>query len=103
MSDYEELLKQREDLDAKIGEIRVQEVEKGCAQIHEIMKRLDIKPADLGFTVGKSSEKTLSKVTPKYKNPESGDTWSGRGMKPTWLKDKIGTGHNLEEFLIQQA
>src|SRR4051794_26861983 len=33
------------------------------------------------------------KVAPKYRNPESGETWTGRGREPGWIK-----GKNREEF-----
>lgn len=29
-----------------------------------------------------------AKVPAKYRNPETGDTWSGRGREPRWLKGK---------------
>ena len=28
------------------------------------------------------------KVAPKYRNPETGDTWTGRGREPGWIKGK---------------
>jgi DNA-binding protein H-NS len=28
------------------------------------------------------------KVAPKYRNPETGDTWTGRGREPSWIKGK---------------
>lgn len=28
------------------------------------------------------------KVAPKYRNPETGDTWTGRGREPAWIKGK---------------
>ena len=35
------------------------------------------------------------KIAPKYRNPETGETWAGRGMRPRWLK-----GRKLEDFVI---
>ena len=35
------------------------------------------------------------KVSPKYRNPETGDTWTGRGREPGWIK-----GKNREEFAL---
>ena len=38
---------------------------------------------------------TGEKVAAKFRNPETGETWSGRGREPNWLK-----GKNREEFKI---
>ena len=35
------------------------------------------------------------KAAPKYRNPETGDTWTGRGREPRWIK-----GQNREEFAV---
>jgi len=36
-------------------------------------------------------------VEAKYQNPESGETWSGRGRAPAWIKD----AKNRDKFLIK--
>jgi DNA-binding protein H-NS len=41
---------------------------------------------------------TGAKVAAKFRNPETGDTWSGRGREPNWLK-----GKNREDFKLQQS
>jgi hypothetical protein len=41
------------------------------------------------------------KVTAKYRDPASGQTWSGRGLRPRWLTTAIvDDGKTLESFLI---
>ena len=35
------------------------------------------------------------KVAPKYRNPETGDTWTGRGREPGWIK-----GKNRDDFAL---
>ena len=35
---------------------------------------------------------------PKYRDPKSGNTWSGKGKIPVWIKDK-----NRDDFLIDKA
>ena len=39
---------------------------------------------------------TGDKVAAKFRNPETGKTWSGWGREPIWIK-----GKNREEFKIQ--
>lgn len=36
------------------------------------------------------------KVAPKYRNPETGDTWTGRGREPAWIKGKDRDDFALE-------
>jgi len=40
------------------------------------------------------------KVAPKYRDPATGETWSGRGLQPKWLKAAIAAGAQLESFRI---
>lgn len=35
----------------------------------------------------------------KYRNAETGDTWSGRGLQPNWLKTALANGRKLDEFV----
>jgi DNA-binding protein H-NS len=39
----------------------------------------------------------VRKVEPKYRDPVSGATWTGRGITPKWIIDK-----NREDFLINK-
>lgn len=36
------------------------------------------------------------KVAPKYRNPGTGDTWTGRGREPGWIK-----GKNRQDFALE--
>src|SRR5262249_46320644 len=42
------------------------------------------------------------KVAPKYRSP-SGETWSGRGVKPRWLVAQMKDGKRLDDFLIDKS
>jgi hypothetical protein len=42
-----------------------------------------------------------SEVKPKYRNPETNETWSGRGRMATWLKRKQDAGEDIEKYLIR--
>jgi DNA-binding protein H-NS len=35
----------------------------------------------------------------KYRNPETGEMWSGRGLKPRWLIQALAAGRTLDEYL----
>jgi DNA-binding protein H-NS len=46
---------------------------------------------------GQSRKKAT--VAPKYRDPESGVTWTGRGMAPLWIRD----AEDRTQFLIEKA
>lgn len=41
-------------------------------------------------------------VAPKYRHPQSGETWSGRGKAPRWLAAEEAAGNSRETFLITE-
>lgn len=44
-----------------------------------------------------------SKLPPRYQNPETGATWSGRGRPPQWIVEAESQGLSRDEFLITPA
>lgn len=48
----------------------------------------------------KPSANAGKKVAPKYRNPATGDTWTGRGLKPKWLVAALNSGRSLSEFAL---
>lgn len=48
---------------------------------------------------GKSSMKG-KKVAAKFRNKATGETWSGRGLKPRWLSAAIDAGKKLTDFAV---
>lgn len=59
------------------------------------------KPAGRGKSAGGASRR--QSVAPKYRDPASGTTWSGRGRTPVWLNNYLAQGKAKEEFLISNA
>ena len=53
-----------------------------------------------GATRGRSARKGTPSHPPrvKYRNPETGETWSGRGRMPKWLGLAEQQGRSREEF-----
>lgn len=80
---YKELLAQREALEAQIQTARKQEVSDVIAKIRGLVQDYGLTADDI-FTARRAS----STVAPKFRNPETGDTWTGRGKPPAWIKDK---------------
>jgi DNA-binding protein H-NS len=53
----------------------------------------------LQFLNGKPRRK-YPRVLPKYRNPQTSETWSGRGKRPRWLVAAMKSGLKIEEFRI---
>jgi H-NS histone family len=41
-----------------------------------------------------------SEVKAKYRDPATGETWSGRGRMTTWLKKKLDAGEDIEKYRV---
>ncbi len=50
-----------------------------------------------GATLRKSRK---GKVKAKYRDPKTGETWSGRGRMASWLKSKQDAGEKVEKYLV---
>jgi H-NS histone family len=40
------------------------------------------------------------KAQVKYRDPKTGETWSGRGRMATWLKTKLDAGEDIKDYLV---
>jgi DNA-binding protein H-NS len=49
-----------------------------------------------GHTVRKGK-----RVAPKYRNPKTGETWSGRGRPARWIAEAEQRGQSRDRFLIK--
>src|SRR6266699_2731837 len=46
-------------------------------------------------------EERTSEVKDKYRDPATGETWSGRGRMATWLKRKQDAGEDIDMYLAK--
>ncbi|MTW14316.1 H-NS histone family protein [Pseudoduganella eburnea] len=95
MSTYAEIQAQIAELETKAKEARAAELAGAKEKIAEIMAAHGLTLDDLRGVRTKAS-KARQPVPAKYRNPESGDTWTGRGRAPLWL-----AGKNKGDFLIK--
>lgn len=119
-----ELTSTIERLKSELDRRRKQERKQAISEIRSKMEEFDLGPGDLGFSSaelreaseGQSSRRRSPaagrstsgadrrrKVAPKYRDPESGTTWTGRGRMPRWMTAYIDAGRTREEFLIEQS
>ncbi len=94
MSSYKDLLAQREQLDKQIKEAIQREKADGIAKAKLIIEEYDLTAADL-FSRKSGVRNASGKVAPKYRNPATGETWTGRGKAPKWID-----GRDRTSFLI---
>ncbi|MBA9860192.1 H-NS histone family protein [Ralstonia insidiosa] len=93
MATYKELLAKKATLDEQIEAARKAEVEQVIQQIRQTMLDYDLTVEDLGVKRARKAY-TKTSVAPKYQDPKTGATWSGRGRAPAWI------GKNRDRFLI---
>lgn len=61
------------------------------------------RPSAVVKTGRASSPKKGVKVPPKYRHPKTGETWAGRGVHPTWIRDYLKKrGNKLDDLLIKR-
>lgn len=98
------------ELNAKIDAARAAELEQAVATCREIIDLYGLSAFDLGLIKtqqireSKRHSKTFkpqaprAATPPKYRDPATGKTWSGRGSMPVWM-----AGEDRDTFLIGEA
>lgn len=115
---YDQLLQQIAALQAEADRVRRKEVDEVIARIRDAIKHYGITAAELGFSgaakAGKPGrpkgtgakpgrpKKAGKPVAAQYRDA-NGNTWSGRGKRPNWLRDALASGRTLEEFKVSAA
>ena len=94
MPSYKELLAQRELLDKQIKEAIALEKADGIAKAKVIIEQYGLSASDL-FSRKAGGKSAGGKVAPKYRNPSTGETWTGRGKAPKWIE-----GQDRSQFTI---
>ena len=97
MSEQTTAVRSLEEIDKALEALRQErdsvlrnESKQGLAQVKQII-------AKFGFTADQvfSETKARAQAAAKFKDPKTGETWSGRGRAPKWIK-----GKDVEQFRI---
>lgn len=80
---YDVLEKMKEAVIAKQREQRDRERDQDLNAVKALVSKHGFKWADI-----KAEKPVTRKVAPKYRNPNTGETWSGRGKAPLWIRDE---------------
>jgi DNA-binding protein H-NS len=102
MSNLQQLLDQKAALEKQIEATRKEAKADAIARVKALMSEFGLTAADLGGrgTAKAGSAAKGSKVAAKFHNPATGDSWSGRGLQPKWLKAALASGKKLQDFAV---
>jgi DNA-binding protein H-NS len=116
LSNLIDIQSQIQKLQKQAAEIKTREFDKTVEEIRTKMEAFGITTKDLQtvkrgakgkktVVARKSSTKGASKaagstVAAKYHGP-NGETWTGRGLTPRWLKALLEQGRTKEDFAIK--
>jgi DNA-binding protein H-NS len=95
-----ELLAQKAVLEQQIADVQREQRSDAVAKVKAMMAEYGLTLADIGSSKVAAPKKAASKVAAKFHNPATGDTWSGRGLKPKWLTAALASGRALSEFAV---
>jgi DNA-binding protein H-NS len=96
-----ELLSRKEALELEIEKTKKDERGAAIAMVRSLMAEHGLSVADLNSrSAPKAKSAGGAKVAAKYRNASTGETWSGRGLQPRWLKAALATGRKLTDFSV---
>ena len=80
----ENLVAQREEIEAQIREIRATEQAEALAKVRNLIRLHGLQITDV-FERKSAAKPAAAKVAPKYRDPATGTLWTGRGRSPLWF------------------
>lgn len=91
------LLQKQKELSSQIESLRNQQKKEGLKEIVALVEKYQFTPAEVmnALTKQQSGSKKRGSVAPKYRDPQTGATWTGRGKAPSWIANK-----DRDAFLI---
>lgn len=99
MATYRELKAQADALLQRAEEARLAEVETVLEDVRTRVAEYGLTPEQVFGRPkrGGRGNGSVAVLAPKYRDPKTGVTWSGRGREPSWIK-----GKRRERFLIEE-
>lgn len=70
------------------------------AQVVAFMQELGVTPEDMGLQAIDPTP-YRSRLPPKYRDA-NGNTWTGVGKRPTWLRVALQNGATLSQFRVKE-
>lgn len=91
---YKDLLQQREALEQQIQQAREAELSDAVAKVRALLAEYDLKQDDVFPPTKQKATRQI--VAPKYRDPATGATWTGRGKAPKWIDGKDRTQYEIK-------
>jgi DNA-binding protein H-NS len=86
MTALADLIKQKEALEAQIANTRQSELTDAISKVKAFVAEHGLTQKDVfGSSKGTKKSSSGGKVAAKYRDPSSGQTWTGRGKAPKWI------------------
>ena len=92
MTEYQTLLARKAELEAQIAAAQAEAKADAINKVRELIREHDLTPEDLQGP-GKAKG---SVGAPKYRDPDTGATWTGRGKPPNWINGKDRTPFEIK-------
>ncbi|WP_347558625.1 H-NS histone family protein [Robbsia sp. KACC 23696] len=83
-----DLLAQRATLNDAIEKAEKIERSNALEKARELIAVFNLTAKDIGLNNAKHHFEVRKPLVAKYRDPESGLTWAGRGKAPKWIRDK---------------
>lgn len=101
MTSIQDLLAQKAALEKQIAEAQRAARSDAIAKVKALMAEYGLTAADLaGKAPAAPKAEGSKKVAAKYRDPASGQSWTGRGLKPKWLQAALASGKQLSDFAL---
>lgn len=105
MTTYRDVKAQIAKLENQARELLKKESSNVVTKIRGLMSEYGLTVQDLGLSITRMGKRMAAKkqpLPPKYRDPVSGNTWSGKGRAPGWMAEAIKKGKQ-DDFLIASA
>ena len=101
MATLQELLSQKEALEREIELTKKRDRAEAIAKVRALMSEYGLTLADLGGKTAPAPRGASgAKVAAKYRDAATGQSWSGRGLQPNWLKAALAAGRSLDDLKV---
>ena len=103
MPSLQDLLDRKAALEKEIETTRKHQRAEAISKVRALMSQHGLTASDLNSkTPAKAAGAGKGgKVAVKFRNSATGDTWSGRGLQPKWLKAALAAGRKVEDFAVK--
>ncbi|RFA30559.1 trans-acting regulatory HvrA protein [Alkalilimnicola ehrlichii] len=96
----QELRELRKEIDRELKKRRKQEVKEAQKELKHVAERYGFSLNEL-LSASPGVKPGAIKGAVRYRHPEDADkTWSGRGRKPSWVKEWEASGRSLEDLRV---